>query len=59
MQADMETQSAAKLHIPHLRRSAGTGARSALNRLLSCSRANWLADNSACRVFTARSGHSP
>src|ERR1035441_3299182 len=34
MHADMEIHSAAKLNMPHLRRDAGTGARSALNSRL-------------------------
>src|ERR1039458_5161844 len=34
MHADMETHSAAKLNMPHLRRDCGTGARSALNSRL-------------------------
>ena len=34
MHADIEIHNAAKLNMPHLRRDNGTGARSALNKLL-------------------------
>src|SRR5216684_2066021 len=51
MQADMEIQSAAKLPSRHLRREAGTGARSELKRLLFCSSANWASVSSVASAF--------
>src|SRR5258708_6665998 len=51
MQADMEIQSAAKLRRRHLRRDAGTGARSRLKRLLFCNSANCPSVNSFASAF--------
>ena len=54
MHADIEIQSAAKLPTRHFRRLGGTGARSALNRLLPCNSASCSLVSSGWIEFTPR-----
>jgi hypothetical protein len=56
MHADMEIQSAAKLPTRHLRRPAGTGARSLLKSLLWLNSASWLGVKSAAIGFMRVAG---
>src|SRR5436309_1542478 len=53
----MEIHSAAKLPTFHFRPEAGTGARSALKSLLSCTSANWLGLSSPSGSYMGLNDH--